>query len=150
LPQFVRAAMAKQKALLFRSMFRIARQRKSLSQLLKQLAGDGVRVAEAELAQARSELGDVVRGLVIGIATGAAGIAVMMVAVTLFAQSAAIALTPYVSNPAYAYLSVGLILTFITISLFVLAYRCLMKKRKPVGLIFKWFADVARAPNSQP
>jgi hypothetical protein len=141
--------MAKQKALLFRSMFRIARQRKSLSQLLKQLAGDGVRVAEAELAQARSELGDVVRGLVIGIATGAAGIAVMMVAITILAQSAAIALTPYVSTPAYAYLCVGLILAVMTISLIIVAYRCLMKKRKPVGLIFRWFADLTKSTASE-
>ena len=131
-------------------MFRISRPHKSLSQLLKQLAGDGVRVAEAELAQARSELGNVVRGLVIGIVMGAAGLAVMMVAVTLFAQSAALALTPYVSNPALAYLWVGLLLAVVTISLFVMAYRCLMKKRKPVGLIFKWFADVTKSTTSEP
>jgi uncharacterized membrane protein len=129
-------------------MLSLHRQRKSLSQLLKQLAGDGARVAEAELAQARSEFGDVIRGLVIGIAIGAAGIAVMMVAVTILAQSAAIAIAPYVSNPAYAYLSVGLVLIVITISLFVLAYCCLMKKRKPVGLIFRWFADVTTSTAS--
>jgi uncharacterized membrane protein YidH (DUF202 family) len=121
------------------------RQRKSLSNLLTQLAGDGVRFAEAEVAQARSELDDVLRGLLIGLAIGAAGIAVMMVAVTIFALSAAIALTPYVPNPAYAYLSVGLVLAIVTISLIVVAYICLTKKRKPVGLIFRWFADVTKS-----
>jgi Putative Actinobacterial Holin-X, holin superfamily III len=131
-------------------MLSTVRQRKSLSNLLRQLAGDGVRVAEAELAQARSELGDVIRRQLIGIAMGVSGIAVMMVTITILAQSAAIALTPYVSSPAYAYLNVGLILAVMTISLFILAYRCLMKKRKPVGLIFKWFADVTKSKASEP
>lgn len=125
-------------------MFNIDRKRKSLSQLLGQLAGDGVRAAEGELALARSELGEVVRRLLMGIVFGATAVGVLIVTVGILAHGAALALTPYMANAAYAYLSVGLTLAAIAIILFTIANRYLTKRLKPVGLIFKWFADISK------
>ncbi len=119
--------------------------RPSFPQLIKQLANDGARVAESELALARSEIGDVVRSYIYGIALGVAGIAVMTVAVAILAHAAAMALTPYLANAAYAYLSVGLILALITFGLLFAAKRSILKKHEPVGLIFKWFSDASKA-----
>lgn len=144
------AAMARQRTVLLQNMFSISRPRKSLSQLLRQLAGDGARVAEAELAQARTELGELVRGLLLGFFIGASAVAVLIVTVGMLAHGAALALTPYMPSVVYAYFSVGLVLAIMTAILILIAYRCLVKKREPVGLIFKWFADVANAPKPQP
>lgn len=131
-------------------MFNVSRQRKSLSQLLRQLAGDSARVAEAELAQARSEVSDVVRGYIIVLVLGAAGFAMMIVTVAMLAHGAALALAPYLQSVAFAYVGVGLVLAGITVILMFATYRFLVKKHKPVGLIFKWFADVADARKPQP
>ncbi len=120
--------------------------RPSFPQLIKQLADDGARVAESELALARSEIGDVIRSYILGIALGAAGIAVMTVAVAILAHAAAIALTSFVASAAYAYLSVGLILAAITFGLLYAAKRSILKKHEPVGLIFKWFSDAPKPP----
>jgi Putative Actinobacterial Holin-X, holin superfamily III len=141
--------MGKQRAVLLPSMFNITRQRKSLSQLLRQLAGDGARVAEAELAQARSELGDVIRNYIISLVLGAAGLGMMIVAVMMLSHATALALAPYLQSEVYAYLSVGLVLAVITIILIVAAYNFLVRKLKPVGLIFKWFADATEVPKPQ-
>ena len=121
--------------------------RASFPHLIKQLANDGARVAESELALARSEIGDVVRSYILGIALGAAGIAVMTVAVAILAHATAIALAPYMASAAYAYFSVGLILAVITFGLLFAAKRSIMKKHEPVGLIFKWFADAPKTPH---
>jgi hypothetical protein len=130
-------------------MLDVSQPRKRLSQLLRQLAGDGARVAEAELALAYSELSAVIRGFIVGVALGAAAICVMLVAVMILAQSAAIGLTPYMATEAYAYLTVGLVLVAITCGLVFAAYRFFKKKHKPLGLIFKWFADVANSSSRQ-
>ena len=132
------------------SMFNITRQRKSLFQLLRQLAGDSGRAAGAELAQARNELGEVIRGLALGIFIGASAIAVLIVAVGMLAHGTALALSPYLTSLIYAYFSVGVALVAMATILLLLAYRCLMKKREPVGLIFRWLSSGANTPKSQP
>lgn len=116
------------------------RPRTTLPQLVKQLAGDGVRVAEAELALSRAELAAIIRSYVKGIVIGAVAIAVLIVAMAILAQAAAIAIEPYLASAAAAYLCVGLLLSAAAGALALTANHILKQKHEPVGLIFKWFA----------
>ena len=117
------------------------RPRTTLPQLFKQLAGDGVRVAEAELALSKAELAQIVRVYVRGILIGAIALVVMIVALAILAHGAAMALAPFVANTATAYLCVGLVLAIITSVLAFTANRILKKKHEPIGLIFRWLAS---------
>lgn len=118
--------------------------RNSFPQLIKQLASDGARVAESELALARAEIGGVLRDYMLGMAIAAASLAALIVATGLLAHSAALALMPYVGSAALAYLSAGLILTLISFALSIVAKRAIFRKRTPVSLICKWFSDVTK------
>jgi hypothetical protein len=111
---------------------------KSLPNLFKQLGTDGLGVAEAELALARAEMAEVMRGYVIGIIIGAAGFAMTLTAMLVLAQAGAVALTRYVTNPAIAYLSVGLVIAALAIVLALLASNQLMRRHRPIGMVFKW------------
>jgi hypothetical protein len=54
------------------------------------------------------------------------------------AQAGAVALTRYVTNPAIAYLSVGLVIAALAIVLALLASNQLMRRHRPIGMVFKW------------
>ena len=110
----------------------------SLPNLFRQLGTDGLGVAEAELALARAEMVEVLRGYLIGIALAAAVFAVTLTALLVLAQAGAIALTPYVANPAVAYLSVGLGVAAMAIILALFASNWLTRRHRPIGMIFKW------------
>ena len=116
------------------------RPRTTLPQLFKELAGDGVRVAEAELALSRAELAALIRSYAKGIATGAVAVAVLIVALTIFAQGLAIALVPFLASATLAYFCVGAGLAVVTIGLALISIHMLKKKHEPIGLIFKWLS----------
>jgi Putative Actinobacterial Holin-X, holin superfamily III len=107
-------------------------------QLLKQLAGDGVRVIDAELSLAKAEATTAVRGYLAAAVLGVVCFAVAIAALIIFAQAGAYALMPYFANSAYAYLSVGLVLVAMSIVLALFANHLLSRKTRPVGMIFKW------------
>ena len=109
-----------------------------LPMLFKQLAGDGARVAEAELALARAEVAAIIRGYAVGITVGILGMTMAVTTLVVLSQAGAIALMPYVTNPAYAYLSVGLFLAGLTIALALIAGSIISQKHQPVGVILKW------------
>jgi hypothetical protein len=111
---------------------------KDLPLLIKQLAGDGVRVAEAEIALARAEAAIIARKYAVGVAVGIVGLATGIAAVIILAQAFAIALIPFVTNPAYAYLSIGLVMIAITIILCLFAGHLFTRKHEPVGAILNW------------
>jgi Putative Actinobacterial Holin-X, holin superfamily III len=121
-------------------MPKVREEQPGLPQLFKQLAGDGARVAEAELVLARAEAAAIVRSYVIGIAIGIFCLAMTTTALIILAQAGVIAIIPYVTNPAYAYLSIGLFLTATTIALALVANRFLAYKHRPIGMVFKWLA----------
>jgi ABC-type siderophore export system fused ATPase/permease subunit len=110
----------------------------ALPQLFRQLADDGARVAETELALARAEAAAMVRGYVTAIAVALLCLVFAIATLIVMAQAGIIALIPYVSNPAYAYLSVGLFLTAVAIVLALISGNLLSRRHYPVGLIFKW------------
>ena len=112
----------------------------ALPQLIRKLADEGAHVAEAELALARAEAAVIIRGYVTGIAVGGFCLAMAVTTLTILAQASAIALTPYVANPVYAYFTVGLLLAAITIGLAVVAANIVSRKHRPIGLIFKWLS----------
>ncbi len=124
-------------------MPRLQEEQPGLPQLFKQLAGDGARVAEAELALARAEAAVVMRGYIIGIAVGTLCLAMTITTLVILAQAGAIAAVPYVASPAYAYLTIGLFLTAATLTLAFIAGNMLSRKHRPIGLIFKWLAGEA-------
>jgi uncharacterized membrane protein len=121
-----------------RLMLHSDRKHHSLPQLIARLAGDGIRVAEAELGLARSELNQIIRSYAIGIVIGAAAVAVLIVALTVLAQGAALALSAYLGSVALASTCVGAALLAISIGLIILARYHLTRKQKPVGLLFRW------------
>ncbi len=109
-----------------------------LPSLFKQLGTDGLGVAEAELALARAEAAIVLRGFMIGVAIGVAGFAMTITAMLVLAQAAVAALTPHVTDPAFAYLSVGLVLVALAIVLLLISSNQLTRRHRPVGIVFKW------------
>lgn len=116
-----------------------------LPHLISLLAEDGARAAEAELALSRAELATIIRRYMLGIAAGIASVGALMLTLALLAQASAIAMIPYVGNAALAYLIVAIVLAVITVSLILIAKNYLMKKHEPIGLIFKWFADITQS-----
>ncbi len=106
--------------------------------LIKQLAGDGARVAEAEIALARAEVAIIMRRYAAGVAVGTCAFTVAITAFVILAQAGALALVPYVVNPVYAYLSVALLLGAFTIILSLVAAHMFLRKHVPVGTILSW------------
>lgn len=106
-------------------------------QLFRQLFGEGARVVEAELALARSEAVSTMRGYLVGAAVAAMALAVIIVALSIMAQSAALAMTAFFTNPAIAYLVVGLALVLVAIVLVLASKYLLMRRHRAVGVVFK-------------
>jgi hypothetical protein len=107
-------------------------------ELFKELAGDGKRWLDAELALAKAEAGLRMRGYVAGLGVAFAGLAVLLAAIVVLAQAGVAALTPYVSGPAVAGLAVGFALLVIVLVLTLVAKTLLINKTRPVGLVFRW------------
>lgn len=107
-------------------------------ELFKELAGDGKRWLDAELALAKAEAGLRMRGYVAGLGVAFAGLAVLLAAIVTLAQAGVAALTPYVSGPAVAGLAVGITLLVIVAVLALVAKNLLVNKTRPVGLVFRW------------
>lgn len=107
-------------------------------ELFKELAGDGKRWLDAELALAKAEAGLRMRGYVAGLGVAFAGLAVLLAAIVILAQAGVAALAPYVSGPAVAGLAVGIALLFIVAVLAFVAKTLLVNKTRPVGLVFRW------------
>jgi hypothetical protein len=109
-------------------------------ELFKELAGDGKRWLDAELALAKAEAGLRLRGYVAGLGMAFASLAILIAATVILAQTSVAALTPYVSGPAVAGLIVGIILLVTVVVLGLLAKSSLINKTRPIGLIFRWLA----------
>ena len=107
-------------------------------ELFKELAGDGKRWLDAELALAKAEAGLRMRGYVAGLGVALTGLAVLLAAIVVLAQAGVAALTPYVSGPAVAGLAVGIALLVIVLVLALVAKTLLVNKTRPVGLVFRW------------
>jgi hypothetical protein len=109
-------------------------------ELFKELAGDGKRWIDAELALAKAEAGLRLRGYAIGVGVAFAGFLILIAAIVVLAQASVAALTPYVSGPAVAGLIVGIALLVIVGVLALVAKSLLVNKKRPVGLVFRWLA----------
>ena len=109
-------------------------------ELIKALAGDGKHWIDAELALAKAEAGLRLRGYVFGVGVAFAGLLILTAAMVVLAQAGVAALTPYVSGPAVAGLSVGIALLVIVGILALVAKSLLVNKTRPVGLVFRWLA----------
>ena len=107
-------------------------------ELLKELAGDGKRWLDAELALAKAEAGLRLRGYAAGLGVAFACLIIMIAATVILAQACVAALTPYVSGPAVAGLAVGIILLVIVVALALVAKSLLINKTRPMGLVFRW------------
>lgn len=107
-------------------------------ELFKELAGDGKRWLDAELALAKAEAGLRMRGYAAGLAVAFAGLAFFLAAIVVLAQAGVAALTPYVSGPAVAGLAVGVALLVVVAILALVAKALLVNKTRPVGLVFRW------------
>jgi hypothetical protein len=107
-------------------------------ELFKELAGDGKRWLDAELALAKAEAGLRVRGYAAGLGVAFAGLAVLLAAIVVLAQACVTALAPYVGGPAVAGLAVGIALLLIVVVLALVAKTLLVNKTRPVGLVFRW------------
>jgi hypothetical protein len=109
-------------------------------ELFNELAGDGKRWLEAELALAKAEAGLRLRGYATGLAVGFAAIAVFIAAIVVLAQACVAALMPYVSGPAIAGLAVSLGLLLIVAVMALLAKSLLVSKQRPLGMVFRWLS----------
>jgi len=63
----------------------------------------------------------------------------------VLAQAGAVALTPHLTNPAYAHLSVGLLFAAFTIILAFIAGNTLSRRHQPVGVRLKWLTGESSA-----
>lgn len=112
--------------------------RPEIGALLRQLVGDSVRWANAELNLARAEL-HVLRRLCIAVAIFAAvGFAALLTALIILAQTGVIALARYLGSDIAAGLAVAA-------SLLVFAALCALATRRMLSweaesLIFRWLA----------
>ena len=113
-------------------------EKRSLSELLKKLAEEGLEVARAELDLAHAEAAGLAKQYVTGVVICLTSFALAIAAFVILSQALAIALEPYFNSPAVAYLIAGLAMMIITIFLGWLGVSFLTRKYKPVGTIFKW------------
>lgn len=112
-------------------------------ELFKELAGDGKRWLDAELALAKAEAGLRLRGYAAGLGVALASLSILLAATVVLAQACVAALTPYVNGPAIAGLAVGIILLVIVAGLMLLAKSLFVSKTRPIGLLFRWLAGGA-------
>lgn len=116
----------------------------AVAELFKDLAGDGVRWADAEIALAKAEAGILLRGYVTGLVVAIVCLSIMIVALVILAQAGAMALMPYFNSELVANATVGLVLMGVVVVLAFTACHLLARKTPPTGLIFRWLAGDAR------
>ena len=78
--------------------------------LFKELANDGKRWLDAELALAKAEAGLRLRDYALGLGIALVSLVILIAATVILAQACVVALTPYVSGPAVAGVVVGILL----------------------------------------
>lgn len=110
----------------------------SLSSFFKKLVAEVLDVARAELDLARAEAAGVAKLYVTGGVICLACFVVATATAVILGQAAALALQPYFSGPAMAYLITGLAMFLLTILLAWLGVNFITRKYQPVGTIFKW------------
>ncbi len=108
--------------------------------LFEELAGNGKRWLDAELALAKAEAVLRVRGYATGLAVAFAGLAILIAATVILAQAGVAALTPLVGGPAVAGLLVGAALLVVVLGSAFVAKNLLVSKTPPIGLIFRWLS----------
>ena len=114
--------------------------------LVSQLAGDSARFAKSELALAKAELIDALRKRLIGVIISFVGFLFASVAVIILAEAAVQALSPAIGSQALSGAVVAGILCLFALGCGLIARSLLGKRRKPVGMIWKWISTVgARA-----
>jgi membrane protein len=104
----------------------------TLKELFKKLADDGKRWLEAELTLAKAEAGHRLRDSAIAAGLGFVGFLILIGTLVVLAQACVTMLTPYVSDPATAGLTVGIILLVIVLILAFVAKRLLLRKIPPM------------------
>lgn len=114
----------------------------AFSGLFKELAGDGARWADAELALTRAEANILLQRYVTGLAVASMAFAAVIAALVILAQACVIALLPYVNGQISANAIVGLILVGLVMFLALTARHLLANKPRPVSMIFRWLAGV--------
>ena len=112
-------------------------------ELVRDLAVDGLRWADAEIVLAKAEASVLLRSYITGLAVALFGIATFTAALVILAQSGVIALTPYLSSESLAGLVIGLVLLAVVIVLAVLARHFVTQKAPAAGLIFQWLTGTA-------
>jgi hypothetical protein len=115
--------------------------------LFKELADDGKRWLDAELALAKAEAGLRLRDYALGVGVALVSLVILIAAMVVLAQAGVAALTPYLSGPAVAGVIVGIVLFGIVVILALVAKYLLVSKTPPTGLIFRWLAG--KAPESR-
>ena len=110
------------------------------SGLFKELAGDGARWADAELALTRAEAGVLLQRYLAGLAVASIAIAAFVAAMVILAQACVVALLPYVYDEVSANLIVGFSLIGLVMVLALTARHLLTSKTRPMSLIFRWLA----------
>lgn len=115
--------------------------------LFKELANDGKRWLDAELALAKAEAGLRLHDYALGLGVAMVGLVILIAAAVVLAQAGVAVLTPYVSGPAVAGLSVGIILLGIVVILALGAKYLLVNKTPPTGLVFRWLTG--KVPESR-
>ena len=112
----------------------------ALPELFKELTNDGKRWLDAELALAKAEAGLRLRDYAVGLGLAFAGFSVLIAATVVLAQACVTALTPYVSGPVIAGLTVGIILLVAVVILALTVKHLFVSKTPPTGLVFRWLA----------
>ena len=122
--------------------FRYTASTPAFPELFRELAGDGARWADAEIALAKAEAGVLLRGYMAGLVVATVCFSVLIAALVILAQASVIALIPYVNGAFSANVTVGLILMGFFLALAFTARHLLMRETRPVSLIFRWLAGV--------
>ncbi len=117
----------------------------SLGNLFRELAGDGLEVAQAELSLARAEALGISKRIITGLAICVVSFIFVLATVIILAEGAVAALQPFVNNVAVADLAVGIVLLVLSAFLMWLGSTFLPRNYKPVGSIFRWLAGKGAA-----
>lgn len=112
-------------------------ERPEIRALLARLSADGREWAEAELALARAELGELKRQAIRVIASALLGLAAVFCALAVLSQAGIAFLTPYVDGAGVAALIVGIALILLVILSFLLMRRSFTWRTE--SLFFRWF-----------
>lgn len=111
--------------------------RPDIRHLLERLSADGRGWAEAELALARAEMGELKGQAIKAVTFAILGMAAVFTALVVLSQAGIAFLTPYVDGPGVAALIVGLVLV-VLVALCALAMRSAFAWRTE-SIFFRWF-----------